>query len=563
MPDVIKILPPLITNQISAGEVIERPASIIKELVENSIDAGSDEIIVNIKQAGYDLIIVRDNGVGISKNDLPLAICRHATSKIHAFSDLDELKSLGFRGEALASICAVAKVKITSKYKYSEDHDRAYCLILDQASQDADNYSVIPAAHPVGTTIEISDLFYNTPVRKRFQKSEKTEFQHVLEIFQKLALSNLHCSFSFFNDDKLIYRLLKNNKIHRVQKIFGRNFVKNSIFFIGEAQNIKLEGWLGNQYYHRSQSDQQYFFLNNRVIRDKLILNAIKQVYDAMIPVGRHPCYILYLYLDPDQIDVNVHPAKHEVRFRDSRWVHQFMTQQLMRVLKPADNSNQQSYQEESLLKQSNAHVCADYPIDYESNQALQFGNIIADLNNNIVVTYNLSHKKYYIINLATSYIYLCYNKLLSEWSKQNYLTPSVVALQQELSVNSNILAKSKILNKLGIKFTEHKNKSENKLLISTLPYALRFADPNEVIKKYFELNPDESQLQINNLFYHWANLALGRLTDSLLLSEQKAILDQIDVDASDAMRFGSKQLYKLLEPAYLESLLEVYEPVD
>lgn len=334
----IKLLTAEVASQIAAGEVIERPSSIVKELLENSIDAGSDDIVINIRRSVNGNIIITDNGKGIAKQDLPLAVTQHATSKLNTLDDLQLISSLGFRGEALASICSAAKVKITSKLnpRFEKILDTTESAWSIEVHGDPTNYKISEASHPCGTTIEVRDLFCNIPVRKRFLRSEKTEFQHIMDVFQKIVLSNFSCGFTFISDDKIIYKLPKAStsaaKSNRVKKILGTAFNTNSIYFEGEASDISIKGWLGVSI-HRSQSDQQYFFLNNRMIRDKLILHAIRVAYADLIPEGRHPCYVLYLTLDPKHVDINVHPTKHEVRFSESRWVHQFIVQQLSNVL--------------------------------------------------------------------------------------------------------------------------------------------------------------------------------------------------------------------------------------
>jgi DNA mismatch repair protein MutL len=597
MADVIKVLSTLITKQIAAGEVIERAASIVKELVENSIDAKSTNIIVTIEKAGNDLISVRDNGMGISKNDLPLAMYCHATSKLKDLNDLDTITSLGFRGEALASISAVAKVKITSQH---QDAQNAYSIqsinnVLDETTQ----YEVILAAHPKGTTIEVRDLFYSTPVRRRFQKSEKTEYQYILDIFQKLALSNFDCGFTLINDNKVIYKLpgcnkLENAKNNRVRKIFGSSFIKQAVYFSGEAQGIALEGWIGDHELHRSQSDQQYFFLNNRIIRDKLVLNAIKYAYDGIIPNGRHPCYILYLSISPDQIDINVHPTKHEVRFRDSRWVHQFIVQQLTKVLNNFLSKESISLDSSDIHKGFNINsdfsflrnlnviksTGCSYHEDSEHNKGLflpsqrnvynpeiksiNFGKIIGYISNCLVITgYESSYDNvYYIIDLEAAYCYFSYERLLSEWGSEKKLASHKLALEASIELSFAVLPSSSSLSiekllQLGIEI-EHTDRA-NFYKITKVPYALRFVCPKQIIETYCEhlINDAKEDQQINytGLFNKLARLTLGRLKGNLLYAEQISIIEKLSI-VSDSIKFNNKKLYKRLDHESIQLLL-------
>jgi len=312
-------------SKIAAGEVVERPASVLKELLENSIDAQATELEITIQRGGIQLIEVRDNGRGIVKEDLPLALKQHATSKISNAQDLACIQSLGFRGEALASINAVAKVHITSK---TAEQDQAWSITND-------NLSV--AAHPQGTTITMRDLFYNIPARRKFLRSERTEYQHLEEVFRRIALSNFAVGFSLRSHDKLIKKLLvcqdEAARTRRLVSLCGQQVMTNALCIDAEQNGLRLWGWLGSIERARSQEPHQYFFINQRVIRDRLINHAIRQVYQPLCQEGKMPFYCLYLELDPMALDVNVHPTKHEVRFRDVRIIHAFLTQTLSEAL--------------------------------------------------------------------------------------------------------------------------------------------------------------------------------------------------------------------------------------
>ena len=330
MPDLQRIhaLPLHLANQIAAGEVIERPASVVKELVENSLDAGADQIFIDIEGAGNKLIRVRDNGLGIHPEDLPLALSRHATSKLYSSEQLSHIASLGFRGEALPSISSVSRLTLISRQANSE---YAWQLTGDQ------NNAISPAAHPQGTTVEIRDLFFNLPARRHFLRSSKTEQNHILTTLQRLALSQFtvgfQCQLSTSSSLKLSAAMTLEQQQQRIARICGKNFIKSSLFIEQDYGDIKLKGWLGKADSHRPQTDVQYFFINGRIIRDRVIIHAIRQAYSDHIPTGRQPAYVLYLTIPLDRVDINVHPTKHEVRFRDARLIHGLLTSAIQQTL--------------------------------------------------------------------------------------------------------------------------------------------------------------------------------------------------------------------------------------
>lgn len=327
----IQKLSPRLANQIAAGEVVERPASVIKELVENAIDAGSTQIDIEVESGGVKLVRVRDNGAGIDKDDLPLALSRHATSKIHVLDDLEAVASLGFRGEALASISSVARLVMTSKNELSET---AWCAKAEGRDMEA---VLAPAAHPQGTTVEVRDLFFNTPARRKFLRTEKTEYSRIEDIIKRQALSCFDLGFSLKNNGRVIHTwrpaLLQAEKERRVAQICGPKFIENALNIEIEHTGMHLWGWVALPTFSRSQADLQHFYVNGRAIRDKLVGHAIRQAYRDVLYHGRHPAFVLYLELDPSTVDVNVHPTKHEVRFRDNRLVHDFLFRSLHKVL--------------------------------------------------------------------------------------------------------------------------------------------------------------------------------------------------------------------------------------
>ncbi|EHJ91275.1 DNA mismatch repair endonuclease MutL [Vreelandella boliviensis] len=340
----IHVLDPRLANQIAAGEVVERPSSVTKELIENAIDAGSQRIEVEIEQGGARLIKVRDDGIGIGEEDLPLALARHATSKIGSLEDLEGVSSLGFRGEALASISSVSRLELISNAE--EDPRHGWRVVAEGRGMDA---RVTPAPHPRGTSVGVRDLFFNTPARRKFLRTEKTEFAHVEEAFRRQALSRYDIAWVLRHNQKVIHQLPAGHSAaareRRIASLLGKNFIEHARYIEREAGGLRLSGWVGLPTHSRSQADQQYFFVNGRVVRDRLVAHAVRQAYRDVLFNGRHPVFVLYLELDPDVVDVNVHPTKHEVRFRDGRMVHDFLYSSLHHSLasaKPAESPGEE-----------------------------------------------------------------------------------------------------------------------------------------------------------------------------------------------------------------------------
>ncbi len=327
----IELLSPRLANQIAAGEVVERPASVIKELLENSLDAGATRIDIDVEQGGVKLLRVRDDGSGIMEQDLSLALSRHATSKIRDLDDLERVATLGFRGEALASVSSVSRLTLTS---CAEGADQAW-QVETEGRDMAPNLK--PAAHPQGTTVEVRDLFFNTPARRKFLRTEKTEFSHLEEVVKRLALSRFDVAFNLRHNGRAVFSLrpahTEQEARRRVASVCGPAFVEQSVSIDNERGGLRLWGWVGLPTFSRSQADLQYFFVNGRMIKDKLVAHAVRQAYRDVLFNGRHPTFVLFLEVDPAVVDVNVHPTKHEVRFRDGRMVHDFLFSTLYRTL--------------------------------------------------------------------------------------------------------------------------------------------------------------------------------------------------------------------------------------
>ncbi len=321
-------LPSHLVNQIAAGEVVERPASVAKELIENSLDAGADRVEIELEQGGVKLLRVRDNGEGIAAEDLALALARHATSKIASLADLEAVATLGFRGEALPSIASVSCLDILSRRRGAE---RAWRM-------PGQGGEPIPVAHPDGTTVEVRDLFFNTPARRKFLRAEKTELQHVEALVRRIALARLDVGFRLGHNGKALLQLPPAEDdparvARRLQDLLGAGFVEHALAVDEGAVGLRLHGWVVAPAFSRSQGDMQFFYVNGRVVRDKLVAHALRQAYQDVLHHSRHPAYLLYLDIPPTQVDVNVHPAKHEVRFREGRQVHDFIFRALHRRL--------------------------------------------------------------------------------------------------------------------------------------------------------------------------------------------------------------------------------------
>ena len=327
----IQPLPEQLINQIAAGEVVERPASVVKELVENSIDAGADRVEVDLEAGGKRLIRVRDNGAGIAREQLALALNRHATSKVASLQELERVASLGFRGEALPSIASVSRLTLTS---LADGEELAWQV---DAGDSAGPGEPAPAAHPQGTTVEVRDLFFNTPGRRKFLKAERTEFGHIQEQVRRIALARFDIGVRLRHNDRTGLQVAPAvddaAREERLARLLGAGFVEQALRVGVEAAGLSLRGWVGLPTFSRGTADLQYLFVNGRHVRDRTAAHAIRRAYHDVLFKDRYPAYVLYLEVDPGQVDVNVHPAKHEVRFRDGRLIHDFLARSLRDVL--------------------------------------------------------------------------------------------------------------------------------------------------------------------------------------------------------------------------------------
>jgi DNA mismatch repair protein MutL len=359
----IKVLSENLANQIAAGEVIERPSSIIKELVENSIDAGATDISIEIQEGGKSFIRIRDNGNGISKDDLALALAPHATSKVYNLDELESVASMGFRGEALASIGSVAKVKIISKHIVCDD-----AWQINNISND-----VIPAAHVTGTTIEVGELFYNTPARRKFLKKDNTEFLHIFELLKKYMLCYFNIAFKVIHNGKEIKSLFAANdgqlKYNRVLDLYSREFIENAIYVDENVGDAHLWGWVASPRYNRARADMQSFYINGRIIKDKIVNHAVKSAYKDVMFGNRYPAFLLYLDMDHREVDVNVHPAKSEVRFRNQRFIYDFLYSKVKKTITTSAD-----------IQADDDHSISSEDISQANNNPLNIGNMSLDI---------------------------------------------------------------------------------------------------------------------------------------------------------------------------------------
>ena len=385
----IRLLPTQLADQIAAGEVIERPASVLKELLENSLDAGSLRVDVELARGGMDSIRVTDDGYGIPGSEMMLAICRHATSKISRLDDLLQLQSLGFRGEALASICSVSQWELTSRRLGEE---AAFSLRHDHG------HNLLPVNHAVGTSVWIRKLFFNTPARRKFLRAERTEFRHCDEVFRRMALARFDVAFYLKHNGRQLQRLpaVEDDigRSRRVSQLCGDAFVRNSLVIDFPHSDMRLWGWISKPEYSRQQNDLQYFYINGRIIRDRVINHALRVAYQSLLAPGRHAAFVLHLEVDPAIVDINVHPTKHEVRFRESRQIHDFLIRCLREGLQRS-TSAANTHASFEIQEVPPAYACLPGQASREfacvetrhSQDTMYFGHVQAVLLNRFILT--------------------------------------------------------------------------------------------------------------------------------------------------------------------------------
>jgi DNA mismatch repair protein MutL len=338
----IQPMPVQLVNQIAAGEVVERPASVVKELLENSLDAGATKISIDIEKGGTKLIRISDNGHGIHKDDLVLSLSPHATSKIHSIDDLEKVRSLGFRGEALPSIASVSQLQLTSCW---QGGDETWQLTMNNSQAG----EITPAANKPGTTIEVRDLFFNIPARRKFLRTEKTEFSHLDDVVKRISLCRFDVDISLRHNQRVVKAMrAANSRLEqekRIADVLGPAFIEQAVHIDFEYEGLRLWGWIAQPTFSRSQADMQYFYVNGRVVKDRLVTHAVRQAYADVLFHGRHPAYVLFFECDPVMVDVNAHPGKHEVRFRQGRQIHDFLFRTIHKSLAEVTAGDSRSHE--------------------------------------------------------------------------------------------------------------------------------------------------------------------------------------------------------------------------
>ncbi|GLS92578.1 DNA mismatch repair protein MutL [Psychromonas marina] len=551
----IKILPARLANQIAAGEVVERPASVVKELIENSLDAGATRIEIDIEKGGAKCIRIKDNGKGVSKDQLTLALSRHATSKISHLDDLEAIVSLGFRGEALASISSVSRLTFTSK---PSDQDQAWQAVAEGRDMQV---NIQPAAHPQGTTVEVLDLFFNTPARRRFLKTEKTEFQHIDELIRRIALSSFEIGFVLKHNGKIIrqYRAAQTPAQidKRLAAICSESFVKSALSFKseesdGEASPLKISGWISDRLSPRLLGDVQYCYINGRMIRDKLVNHAIKQAYARLLPEGQFPGYVIYINCPADQVDVNVHPSKHEVRFHQARWVHDYIVSTLATTLSSDDayvshqrtehdyqpptlsqpidaaspasshgmsptggnttpynsganvsrgqggaSANYQSAYKPDALDDQQVNAYCDFVSEahppltgFTESVTKDYFELISLIKNQYVLIKLVEQKQLLLVSLPKTYLHLQQLQLMDAWQNGEVISQPLL-LPVRIELTEPVLQISERFESLFIRLGFSFKKQTNKLIISKVPALLRQAPIAKILPLLFDFLVD------------------------------------------------------------------------
>ena len=496
-----------LANQIAAGEVVERPASVIKELLENSLDAGATQIDIDIQAGGTQLIRIRDNGYGIPQDELVLALSPHATSKIRSLDDLIHVVSMGFRGEALASIASVSELILTSFHD-----DMAWSIKVKEGQFD-----LTPASHPTGTTVEVNNLFYNTPARRKFLKAERTEYKHVEDVVKRIALARFDVAFNFKHNQRQVFSLpaasSDENKLQRLTRLINKEFIQSAVQLEFENAGLKLSGWVATGDYSRSQSDMQYFFVNGRMIRDKVITHAVRQAFQDTLYPGRFPVYVLQLEMDAEQVDVNVHPTKHEVRFRQGRLIHDFLFYSLREALfqgnkiqsdggfkNSAKSFSAQNYaggftsiNNDSVSESSAAYSSSPYQ-NLVNNDDLNkpLGIAIAKLKNNYLLAQN--QQGLLVVRLTQAREVLIKRQIESSLNEQSKLISKPVLIPFSLNLNTTTLKvntqswldkHNNGLQQLGFEFAVL---GENEIMVRQVPAMLNATNIKESIKEFINL---------------------------------------------------------------------------
>lgn len=552
----IQMLSPLLANQISAGEVVERPASVVKELVENSLDAGATRIDLDIEAGGMRLIRIRDNGVGIHADDLGLALHRHTTSKIKDLDDLEQVMTLGFRGEALASVSAVSRLTLSSAIV----NDTGWQVQTEGILQRPE---LMPTAHPEGTTVEVRDLFFNTPARKKFLRTEKTEFEHIDEVVKRIALGSFGVDFTLKHNQKIVrqYRAAKTSKEceQRIASLCGDAFIDHALKMESEIMDLKLTGWIVQPTFSRAQPDLQYFYVNGRIIRDKLINHAVRLAYQDVLYGGRHPAFVLFLEIPPQQVDVNVHPTKHEVRFRESRLVHDFVSRSVKdalaavhtkhqptpsiishdnNIVVPRIEQTQFSYHaepkpthvSEKMAVYHQLHdVCEDVqPIVPPTQSECPLGFALAQLRNIYILAENA--QGLVLVDMHAAHERVLYEQFKQQFAAQHFsVQPLLVPITVRLSEREVNTCEEHLEDflKVGIHM---QRLSHDAVIVREVPYVLRESDIEKLIRDILaDLIQHEQSSRVEEMVQHWLGTmachAAVRAQRKMTLPEMNALL--------------------------------------
>ncbi|CDZ77888.1 DNA mismatch repair protein MutL [Legionella massiliensis] len=527
----IQQLPPAVANQIAAGEVIERPASIVKELLENALDAQADSVSIDIGYGGLTQVKISDNGSGIVEEDLPLAIAAHATSKISQLNDLYSIASMGFRGEALASIASVSRLAISSK-----PAGQQHATML--STEGGERINLRPCARSQGTTIDVRDIFFNAPVRKRFLKSERSEFQAIELVVKRFALSAPQIAIQLTHNGKQQLSLpsatCDKSKLARIRKLLGKTFIEQSCYLDVEHAGLHLSGWISTEDYQRSQNDKLWIYVNNRMVKDKLLNHAIKQAYESLLHPGRHPACLLYLTINPVEVDVNVHPTKHEVRFQQPRLVHDFISSQLQKALQPPVLQPQYEMPTESkVLKLSEPYTPPPLQTRNLSIPRTELKSWIV-LNPSFALLF-LQEQPYIVDVIAIQQNWLL--DFLNTESLPLACRPLLVPVSFPIK-SSRAEAISSYYQALALVGIELDLVGENTLIIRSLPRAVPHLDLKLFLTRVFELEqPATAELLV---------LLTGcQLFNTQLLSQEEAgvLIDYIQSSANDKFKNWCKHL--------------------
>ncbi len=558
----IQRLSTILANQIAAGEVIERPASVVKELLENAIDANATRISIDVQRAGISLIRVTDNGNGIYPDDLQLALESHATSKIRQTSDLDNISSLGFRGEALASIASVAHFSLGSCH----DSGKQGLSLKQSPGQTAE---IEPLAHNRGTTVEVRDLFFNTPARRKFLRSENTEYLHILALVKATALSQFDCVFQLKHNERSVLSVASstNDYSRRVADICGQAFLQGSMAFDFSHENMRFWGWLAKPELARSQTDRQYLYLNGRLIKDKNINHAVRLAFKDRLYHGRFPCYVLFLEIDPSLVDVNVHPSKQEVRFRRSRDVHDFIYSSLQEVLSPESSLAMEIpvFQTAGNMNEAKALDVQERQTDYRINHKQEVDYKFAKRTGNHELS--VSNKRYLLFELEEDFFVLDSHtvrmEMLATIMKQQLDKGRVIS--RPLLMPVDIQAKEKDLDRIedhetllanfGLAF---KRVAPDRLLIKELPELCRYINIEFLFSDVIEFckgkKPElKEQHELIDIIASHAN---DDLPEQLNKDEQKMLIEYCLQQQDDNQGRHNKNKWRLLDEQDLKKLL-------